>query len=58
MASSVVLAVEKKSSFMSSPPAGWRLNASTNKMTCEDNSVTVMVKDKQFDGRSTYFNVC
>lgn len=54
----VVIAIEKKDAFMQSPPAGWRLDAATGKMRCEDGSVTVLVADNKFHGNSSTVKVC
>ena len=44
--------------FRQSPPAGWRQHQTSNKMICEDSSITPMTqKNIYFDGRDNYFTV-
>lgn len=53
----VLIAIEKKQAFMQSPPSGWRLDAGSGKMICEDGSVNVLVADDKFHGNSTTVKV-
>jgi len=57
MSASVVIAIEKKKDFLQNIPAGWKVDQHVNKITCQDNSVTVLSHDKEFTARDNFFEV-